>query len=106
MGDAILGLVGARYRDLEPLVVAFLPILFFVSPVIYSAKQLGDLQPFLLFNPLAYWVGMIRDPIMGDDAERERYIYALVITVVGWAADAMDDLAKAPPASLLDLTGG
>ena len=80
----LLGLIGARYRDLEPLVVAFLPILFFVSPVIYSAKQLGDLEPFLLFNPLAYWVGLIRDPIMGVTPAPNAYLYALVITVAGW----------------------
>jgi ABC-type polysaccharide/polyol phosphate export permease len=80
----VLGYIGARYRDVEPLIVAFLPILFFVSPVIYSAKQLGDLQPFLLFNPLAYWVGLIRDPIMGQIPGLGAYAYALAITVAGW----------------------
>jgi ABC-type polysaccharide/polyol phosphate export permease len=81
----LLGLIGARYRDLEPLVVAFLPILFFVSPVIYSAKQLGgDLEPLLLFNPLADWLGLIRDPIMGMTPTLGAYLYALAITAAGW----------------------
>jgi ABC-type polysaccharide/polyol phosphate export permease len=81
----ILGLIGARYRDLEPLVVAFLPILFFVSPVIYSTKQLGNLQPFLLFNPLAPWVEVIRDPITGVVPDVSVYVYSFVITIAGWA---------------------
>jgi ABC-type polysaccharide/polyol phosphate export permease len=80
----LLGLIGARYRDLEPLVVAFLPILFFVSPVIYSAKQLGDLEFIQLFNPMACWLGLIKDPIMGVTPTASAYVYALVITAIGW----------------------
>ena len=81
----LLGLVGARYRDLEPLVVAFLPILFFISPVIYSAKELGDLEPVMLVNPFAYWISVIRDPIMGIIPDAATYAYALLITAAGWA---------------------
>jgi ABC-type polysaccharide/polyol phosphate export permease len=80
----LLGLIGARYRDLEPLIVAFLPILFFLSPVIYRASQLGDLQTVMLFNPLAYWIGLIRDPVMGIVPSLGSYVYALVVLAVGW----------------------
>jgi ABC-type polysaccharide/polyol phosphate export permease len=80
-----LGYVGARFRDLEPLVVSFLPILFFLSPVIYRASQLGTLEPIMAFNPLTYWIGLIRDPLSGIVPAGETYVLALAVTVAGWA---------------------
>jgi ABC-type polysaccharide/polyol phosphate export permease len=80
-----LGYVGARFRDLEPLVVSFLPILFFLSPVIYRASQLGTLEPIMAFNPLTYWIGLIRDPLSGIVPAGGTYALALAVTVAGWA---------------------
>jgi ABC-type polysaccharide/polyol phosphate export permease len=82
----ILGYIGARFRDLEPLIVAFLPILFFLSPVVYRASQLGPLQSTMAFNPLSYWIGLVRDPLLGVIPSPGTYILALATTVVGWAA--------------------
>jgi ABC-type polysaccharide/polyol phosphate export permease len=82
----ILGYIGARFRDLEPLIVAFLPILFFLSPVVYRASQLGPLQYIMAFNPLTYWIGLVRDPLLGVVPGPGTYILALTTTVVGWTA--------------------
>jgi ABC-type polysaccharide/polyol phosphate export permease len=82
----ILGYIGARFRDLEPLIVAFLPILFFLSPVVYRASQLGPLQSIMAFNPLTYWIGLVRDPLLGVIPTPGTYILAVATTVVGWAA--------------------
>jgi ABC-type polysaccharide/polyol phosphate export permease len=82
----ILGYVGARFRDIEPLVVSFMPILFFLSPVIYRASQLGPLEPIMVFNPLGYWIGLIRDPVLGTVPGAGTYLYALAVTVAGWTA--------------------
>lgn len=35
-----LGLVGARFRDIELLISSIVPLLFFISPVIYRADRL------------------------------------------------------------------
>jgi ABC-type polysaccharide/polyol phosphate export permease len=82
----VLGYLGARYRDLEPLIVASLPILFFLSPVVYRASQLGKLASVMAFNPLTYWIGLIRDPLLGTIPSIETYVLAVVVTVAGWAA--------------------
>lgn len=82
----ILGYVGARFRDVEPLVVAFLPILFFLSPVIYHARQLGAMEPIMALNPIGYWIGLIRDPVLGVVPSVGIYLFALAVTVAGWAA--------------------
>lgn len=49
-----VGYLGARYRDIEPLVISFLPILFFLSPVLYTPQQIGARSSIILFNPAAY----------------------------------------------------
>jgi ABC-type polysaccharide/polyol phosphate export permease len=82
----ILGYVGARFRDLEPLIVAFLPILFFLSPVVYRASQLGPMQSLMALNPLTYWIGLVRDPLLGLAPSPATYVFALAITGLGWAA--------------------
>jgi ABC-type polysaccharide/polyol phosphate export permease len=82
----VLGYFGARYRDLEPLVASFLPILFFLSPVIYRANQLGALARVMAFNPLTYWIGLIRDPLLGFVPSPGTYVLALTTTLFGWVA--------------------
>jgi ABC-type polysaccharide/polyol phosphate export permease len=82
----ILGYLGARYRDLEPLIVAFLPILFFLSPVVYRASQLGTLEIVMGFNPLTYWIALIRDPLLGTIPTVQTYVLAVALTVAGGAA--------------------
>lgn len=81
-----LGFVGARFRDIEPLVASFLPILFFLSPVIYQARQLGTLQYIMEFNVVAHWIRLIRDPALGMMPGLDSYLVAIGIMVVIWAA--------------------
>lgn len=61
----IFGLIGARYRDLEPTVLAVLPLLFFVTPILYKPSQLNLSSWITDLNPLAYYVSAIREPLMG-----------------------------------------
>lgn len=78
----IVGIVGARFRDLEPLIMAFFPILFFLSPVIYRPGQLGPAEAIMAFNPIAHYMRVIRDPMLGVIPSLENYIVVLVMTVV------------------------
>jgi ABC-type polysaccharide/polyol phosphate export permease len=82
----VLGFLGARYRDLEPLVGSFMPILFFLSPVIYQARQLGGAQFIMEFNPLAHWIRMVRDPVLGFMPGWDSYAVGLAIMVAIWLA--------------------
>lgn len=80
----IVGIVGARFRDLEPLILAFFPILFFLSPVIYRPSQLGGgtVEAIMAFNPIAHYIRVIRDPLLGVIPSLESYATVLLMTVV------------------------
>jgi ABC-type polysaccharide/polyol phosphate export permease len=80
----ILGYFGARYRDLEPLVNSIVPILFFLSPVIYRASELGAMEGWMSLNPLTYWIGLIRDPFLGLQPAGLTYLVVCAETLAGW----------------------
>lgn len=78
----IVGILGARFRDIEPAVAAFMPILFFLSPVIYQSRQLGPAAAVMEFNPIAHYIRIIRDPILGEMPTLENYVVVAGLTLV------------------------
>ena len=81
-----IGYLGARYRDLEPLVMAIMQPLFFLTPVIFRPNQLGDKSFLLQFNPLTHLLSLIRDPLMGSNPSMLNWSIALAMAILGWAA--------------------
>lgn len=80
----VLGMMGARFRDLEPLIGAFMPLLFFLSPVIYRPDQLGIKSVLAWVNPFSYLITVVRDPVQGVVPAGFVYAGALGMLVVGW----------------------
>ncbi|MEL6436537.1 MAG: ABC transporter permease [Pseudomonadota bacterium] len=82
----LIGYLGARFRDLEPLVNAIMQPLFFLTPVIFRPEQLGVNSAILLFNPLAHWIAIVRDPIMGEAAPTISWYASIGTAIFGWLA--------------------
>ncbi|MER8643627.1 MULTISPECIES: ABC transporter permease [unclassified Mesorhizobium] len=61
----IIGVAGTRFRDLDPLVQSLMPLLFFVTPVIYEPKNLGISQFVIWLNPFTYFMEIVRAPFFG-----------------------------------------
>ena len=82
----ILGMLGARFRDLDPLVTATMPLLFFVSPVVFRPEHVPVSSAILWLNPLTYFITVIRDPLQGRVPGL--FVYAVVIGLLaaGWTA--------------------
>ncbi len=85
----LLGFLGARFRDLEPLIAALMPIAFFLTPVLYQRHQLGDQSIIVALNPLAYWIEVVRDPLHGAIPGPWTYLFCIATAVIGCAAAAM-----------------
>ena len=81
----LFGFLGARYRDLQYGVAAVMPLLFFMSPVMYRSQQLGVRAEFAAFNPLAHWIDLIREPMDGNVPYPLFYVLAVATAVAGWA---------------------
>jgi ABC-type polysaccharide/polyol phosphate export permease len=82
-----LSIFGARFRDVEQIVSAIMPILFFVTPIIFKADQLGKGALFIQLNPFAHYVAIVRNPLLGQEVS-ELSIYvttALSLTSIAIA---------------------
>ncbi len=80
----LLGMLGARFRDLDPLVTATMPLLFFLSPVVFRADHLPVGAAVLWLNPLTYFIAVVRGPLQGQVPSA--FVYAVVagLLVGGW----------------------
>jgi len=61
----IFALLTTRLRDLEPLVTVGFTALFFLTPVMWLPDMLGDKAWIAHFNPFAYLLELIRNPMLG-----------------------------------------
>jgi len=79
-----LGLICARYRDLNPTVASVVQLSFFVTPIIWDPGLLPDKQFILLYNPFYHFGESIRAPLLGDSVPLETWLVLLSITLFGW----------------------
>ena len=61
----LIGMLGARFRDLEYLVATIMPLVMFFSPVMYP-NALGNMAQYIWLNPLAHIIELIRMPLLGE----------------------------------------
>ncbi len=80
----VLGLIGARFRDVEQIVQSLMPIIFFLTPVIYKAGHAGVNQAIIWLNPFTYFITLVRDPIFGVVPDPFVYQVTLAMAIAGW----------------------
>ena len=80
----ILAYLGARFRDVEPMVSTVMPLLFLVTPVIYRSQSFDGLSDLMAINPLAHIMDAIREPLLGHQIALEIYLVIIIITILGW----------------------
>jgi lipopolysaccharide transport system permease protein len=81
---AFTGLMSARFRDFPQIVQALLQVAFYVTPILFDAKMLGKYDWIVRYNPLAYLVNIVREPLMGIYPSAVSWIVPLVMATVGW----------------------
>ena len=80
----LLGLLCARYRDLNPTINSLIQLSFFITPIIWDPSLLPDRQFVLLYNPFYHFVESIRAPILGSQVQIETWLVLTGITIIGW----------------------
>lgn len=79
----VLGVLGARFKDIEYAINSVLPILFFVSPVLFRPNQLSIKMKIIWMNPLSYFIEAVRAPILGDEIPVDSYLILIGMLVLG-----------------------
>ena len=82
----LFGTLCARFRDVPPIVASVMRIAFFLTPVMWMPEMLGSRAYLALYNPFAYFVELIRAPLLGQAVPALTWMLVLVVTATGWAA--------------------
>jgi ABC-type polysaccharide/polyol phosphate export permease len=81
----LLGMISARYRDLPPIVMSFVQVIFFITPIFWPPEALGIWMQALPLNPLFAAVDVVRAPLLGDAPLKYSWSVLTAITIVGSA---------------------
>lgn len=73
----ILSMLGARFRDIGPVIISSIQVVFFVTPVLWMPKVLPEKYSFVIkYNPFAQFLDLVRAPLIGTWPS----VYTLLMT--------------------------
>lgn len=82
----LLGTLNVKYRDIAQIIGNAMRLMFFVTPIIWSASS-GRVPAIVIdLNPFYYFVEIIRAPLLGSVPPLYMWIVVLLITIIGWLA--------------------
>ncbi len=79
-GGIFLGMVCARFRDIQQIVVSVMQLAFFLTPVIWKPELLGDRQVWLPLNPFFVLMETVRGPLIEGGASWLVWLGAVTYT--------------------------
>ncbi len=84
----LLGFISCRYRDMRQIISSLLQVAMFVTPIFWSAPQLGDSKKarfFIEANPLYHFIQVIRAPLLGQKPSIIDWLVVIIICALGWS---------------------
>lgn len=80
------GVVCARFRDVTQIVQNAMQVLFFITPIMWTAETMqGRVGKLILnLNPFNSLLDIVRSPILGQHPEMLHWVIALALAVFGW----------------------
>ncbi len=80
----LIGLIGARFRDMTPIIANCIQVAFFITPVSWMPKLLSAHSLILLLNPLVYYIDIMRGPLLNIAPSATSWMVTGSITLTGW----------------------
>ncbi|RYZ13016.1 MAG: ABC transporter permease [Comamonadaceae bacterium] len=85
----LLGLVCTRFRDVAQIVASVMQMLMFMTPVFWLPENLPGRAQYILWNPLAQMLELLRAPLMGEVPHGATWIGMLAWTALIVGASAL-----------------
>lgn len=86
--STVIAIVCVRYRDIPPLIQALTQFLFFATPVIWHPEQLQYGKAVLDYNPIAYMLLIVRDPLLNRPTDFQTWAIAILLAILSVVAGA------------------
>lgn len=78
-----LGMLCARYRDVPQIMQSLVQILFFLTPVIWTADRLRGFDLVLQLNPFYHLLELMRAPLLGQLPSLSNWLFAGAMALIG-----------------------
>jgi lipopolysaccharide transport system permease protein len=82
--SVVIAIVGARFRDIPPMVANVMQVAFFVTPIMFMPDMVKDLAVYLELNPFTQLIALIREPMLGRLPSAFTFGYSAVFGTIGW----------------------
>ena len=76
-----LGLICTRFRDVTQIVISVMQMLMFLTPVFWLPESLPGRAKYVLYNPFAQMLDLLRTPLMGGIPSLHSWL-----GILGWTA--------------------
>jgi len=87
--SVVLGILGARFRDLSYTISSLMTFLFMLTPVMWNPKILTGKKVLLAYgNPFTYFLAIVRDPLLNTIPDSFYYIgvFSMITVLLGLAS--------------------
>lgn len=82
-GGLVLAIVGARFRDLGPMVGIGMQLAFFMTPILWSPSDIPQASKWwITINPLHHLIEIVRAPLLGSEPNTTSVVFAIGTAVV------------------------
>lgn len=82
----VFALFGARFKDMLPILTNCIQVAFFITPVTWMPKLLGQDSIILALNPLTYLIELVRNPLLGEGILLSTWSVVALMTLIGFMA--------------------
>lgn len=85
----LFGSIGARYRDIPPIIASAIQVAFYVTPVMWNVQQLGARGWWLILNPFYSLLEIVREPLTGHIPPPLIWEVACGLSLTLWAVSLL-----------------
>ncbi|WP_157631169.1 ABC transporter permease [Vibrio pacinii] len=79
----VLGIATLHLKDLSELTANFMRLVFFITPVLWTPEMAGAKGEIIVYNPLFYYLDVIRSPLIGHEINGNSYAVTSIISIFG-----------------------
>ncbi|NWB87234.1 ABC transporter permease [Pseudomonas gingeri] len=80
----LVATLGARFRDLGPSIDALMPVLFFLTPILYKKSDVAASISWFAYNPIATLFSLVKNPLLSLPVVPFDYMSMAIFSLVGW----------------------
>jgi lipopolysaccharide transport system permease protein len=82
----LLGILCARYRDMQPIINSILQILFYLTPIMWMPNRLSAHASLYLIdpNPMYHLLSIVRSPLLGEMPTATNWMVSITLALCGW----------------------